>query len=671
LFSRGFALIDNLDSLEKLDSPDTQRWLKKQSSLTATYFGQVPQRPKILSRLKQLMDYPKIGVPWQRRGYVYCYANMGLQSQSVVMRRALAASDFSTILDPTDFSADGRVAIAGLRLSEDCRYLAYGLSRSGSDWQEWSIRDLDRLVDLNDCLQGIRGGVIAWLPDHSGFFYTRTYEQHPGHQTSQHPSQAVMLHRLNTSQESDEMIFACPPAAPWTLIPRVTDDGEQLLIFAYESANDQNRIWFKRIEDLHQDAHPIVDDFSSYYVLFRSINGRLWLRTDYQAPRGQILEIDISAYPAVRRKVIVAEEAGIIERASVVDQTLIVTYLEHAYSNVKLFELDGRLRCKANVPEFGNLSGFEGLPHHEVCYYSFSSFNSPQTIYEFNVRQNTSKLFWENRLAFDPDGFVTRQVFVDSAPGIRVPMFISHRRDLDLSRTNPCYLYSYGGFGFCHKPFFSTAHLHWMELGGIFCLANVRGGGEYGQLWHDGGRLHHKPNTFSDFTACARWLIEQKLTDPTRLAAGGRSNGGLTVAASVLKSPDVFAAAIVAVGVLDLLRFDQLTVGWTWKAEYGDPNNPSDRQLLRSYSPVHNIAPSTRYPAFLVSTADHDDRVHPSHSLKFARCLQLANHQPTTKLLRVEAQAGHGAGKPLQGYLDEVADFLAFLVRELRMDHGD
>jgi prolyl oligopeptidase len=655
------------NSFENIEDAAVQSWLTEQQALCQKYFDAIPGRTQVKDRLTTLMQYPKIGIPWVRGEHIYYFFSDGKRNQSVVCRRKIGSEQEEVILDPNQFSKSGTVSVTGIRLSKDCKYLAYGLSKSGSDWQEWRIRSLQTLEDLPEVLTNIRGSIASWLKDGSGFFYTLTANESEVRSESQGAHQSIMFHRIGTLQIQDVEIFRCPIGKSWSLIGKVSEDGAYLLIFAYESANDQNRIWIKSINDLEGEARPVIEDFKNYYIFFASIGPKLWFRTNFESDRGQILEIDVSDPNEIHRRTIVTQDDATIERASIVGERLLVVYLKDASSCVKIFDLEANFIAEANVPKFGNLTGFDGLRKQDSCFFGFSSFNTPQTIFKFYPQTNSFEMFWKNQLPFSPDDFVTRQVFVESYDGIKVPMFISHLKSLDLNKSHPTYLYSYGGFGFCHKPFYSTAHLHWMEMGGIFCLANVRGGGEYGQAWHDDGRLSKKRNSFFDFNACAAWLIESGMTTADKLAAGGRSNGGLTVTASAMQRPEYYRAVITAVGVLDLLRFHLLTVGWTWKAEYGDPDNSADRDYILKYSPLHNVEIDRRYPAFLISTADHDDRVHPSHSFKFAYALQNRNLVHSTKILRLESQMGHGAGKPLAGYIEEVSDFLSFLAHELSL----
>lgn len=662
------TVVDPYRGLENQEDPATQEWLVKQAHLANDYFAPNQRLTEIQDRLSELMNFEKIGVPWQKGDRLFHYRNMGLQNQSVLIASRLPDGKPEIILDPNLWSVGGSQSISGLRISKDHRWLAYGQSTSGSDWSEWHIRNIDTKEDLPDVIKGIRYALVSWSRDSLGFYYAAVPDsESAGTDQASKVKEKIFYHRIGTPQSKDEVVFSLTDQADTTLCGKMSEDCQYLLAITFRGADDHNMIYVKDVTQANQAFFPVVADFSAAYVLFAGNGPRLWFRTNWQAPNGQIIEIDVSNPEHISRRVIVAERQGIVERASVLDNKLFVTYLQNGCSVLSAFDLDGQFLYDANVPQLGSIGGFDGQRSQHRAYFSFTSYTQPHTVYEYDAKTNTSTVHWKNKLAFQPEDFVTTQVMVERPGKVQVPMFVSHHKRVVPDKNTPTYLYGYGGFAFCHKPFYSTANLAWMEAGGVFCLANIRGGGELGAQWHEAGRGPRKQNSFDDFIACGEWLIERGKTQPSKLAIGGRSNGGLLVGACLTQRPDLFRAAIAAVGLFDMTRFHKFTIGWAWRSEYGDPDAPEDLQHLLDYSPLHCVKRPTHFPAVLVATSTHDNRVSPTHSYKFAAALQAAQSGKEPIILRVEENTGHGAGKPTSKYLEEIRDFLFFLRRELQV----
>jgi len=573
------------------------------------------------------------------------------------------------LIDPNKLSEDGTMALSGYSISEDGRYFAYGVSDGGSDWQTYRVRDIDSGDDLSDKIDWIKFSGASWMKDGSGFFYSRYDAPRAGDELSgSNYYQKLFYHQLGTPQSQDVLIYQRPDQKDWGFGGYVTEDGNYLIISVWQGTERKNRIYYKKLGEPGAKVVKMLDDFDAEYDFLGNDGPVFYFRTDLSAPKGRIISIDSTKPVRAHWKEIVPEHQETLQSANILNDWFVLNYLKDAHTQVKFYDKNGMFVREVKLPGIGDASGFGGKSTDTETFYSFSSFAVPPTIYHYDVVSGKSTVFKQPKVNFDPDAYETRQVFYNSKDGTRIPMFITARKGLKLDGTNPTYLYGYGGFNISLTPRFSLANVAWMEMGGVYAQANLRGGGEYGKAWHDAGRLLNKQKVFDDFIAAAEWLIANKYTTKDKLAIGGGSNGGLLVGACLTQRPDLYGAALPAVGVLDMLRFQLFTIGHAWTSDYGKLEDPAIFKVLRSYSPYHNVKKGTCYPPTLITTGDRDDRVVPAHSFKFAAALQEAQSCDNPILIRIETRAGHGAGKPTSIIIQEVADKWAFLVKELGMD---
>lgn len=662
----GVRVADPYRWLEDLDSDETQEWTAAQNRVTAAWLGSIPERADIRQRLTELWNYERYGIPVKEGSRYFFVKNAGLQNQNVLYVMEALDGPVRLLLDPNELSTDGTVALISFVVSPDGRHVAYGLASGGSDWQEWRVRDVGTGCDLPDHLRWVKFSQSAWAHSGEGFFYSR-YDEPAGGWPLDGANfyQKLYFHRLGTPQAEDELIYHRPDDQEMGFLPTVTQDGRYLIIHAWKGTESENAVFCK---DLSVPGSPVVDllgDFDGCYNFAGSEGPILWFQTDLDAPLGRVIQVDVRHPEREHWQEVIPETGEALQSVTRVHRCLIALYLEHAHTHVRLFGLDGTPVRDLELPGLGTVTGFAGRMDDPQTFYSFTGYTTPATIFLYDVETGESRIFRQPRVDFDAGLYETRQVFVRSKDGTQVPMFLTYRKDLNLDGTNPVYLYGYGGFNTSVTPTFGVTSLVWMERGGIFAVANLRGGGEYGEEWHNAGSRRHKRNTFDDFIAAAEWLIESGYTSPERLAIAGFSNGGLLTAASMILRPDLFGAVIVGVGVLDMLRFPLFTIGWGWVADYGSPDDPEEFEVLYSYSPYHNLKPGTEYPPTLIITADHDDRVVPAHSFKFGAALQCAQGGDDPVLIRIETRAGHGSGKPVSKMIEEAADELSFLLKSL------
>jgi len=665
----GTPVADPYRWLEDLDSDQTQQWIAAQNALTFAYLDTIAQRDPLQQRLTELWDYEKYSVPFKRGGRYFFTRNDGLQNHPVLYWLDQLDGEPRELLDPNTLRDDGTVALTGYAVSDDGQLLAYGLSSAGSDWMEWRVREVESGQDRGDLLQWVKFSGAAWTPDNAGFFYSRYDEPAEGATyKGANYYQKLFYHRLGTPQDEDTLIHQAPDHKDWGFGGQVTDDDRYLIISVWQGTRRENGILWKDLADPTAPAHTLLLDFDAAYEFIGNNGSRLFFSTDLDAPLGRVIAIDIDHGEREQWQEIIAESSDTLQQGSVVNNQLIAAYLHDAQSDVKIFDLQGQLVRQVALPGIGTVGGFGGRRDDRETFYAFTNFTTPGTVYRYDLRTGESTIFRAPQLLFDPGDYETRQVFYASKDGTRVPMFITHKRGLELNGNNPTFLYGYGGFNIPLTPAFSVANLVWMERGGVYAQANLRGGGEYGKAWHEAGTKLGKQNVFDDFIAAGEWLISNNYTRSARLAIGGGSNGGLLVGACLTQRPDLWGACWAAVGVLDMLRFHQFTIGWAWTSDYGSPDNADEFQALLAYSPYHTIKPGTAYPATLITTGDHDDRVFPAHSFKFAAALQAAQGGPAPILARIETRAGHGAGKPTTKVIEETADRWTFIMRALGMD---
>jgi len=664
----GVAVADPYRWLEDLDSAETEAWTAVQNQLTNAFLDDVAAREVLRQRLTELWNYEKYGVPFKRGGRYFFTRNDGLQNQSVLYWMEALDAEPQLLLDPNRLSEDGTVALGGYNVSDDGQLLAYGLSASGSDWQTWRVREVASGRDLDDELQWIKFSDAAWMPDGSGFFYSRYDAPAEGlAYKGANYNQKLYYHRIGTPQAEDTLIYERPDHKEWGFINHVTDDGRYLVITIWKGTHREHAICYK---DLSAEG-PVIEllmDFDANYEFIGNDGPLFYFSTDLEAPLVRIVAIDTTRPERDNWQEIVPEGSDVLLGVSYVNDQLIATYLHDAHSRVHIFDKRGTLVREVELPGLGTVDGFRGQRDDHETFYVFTSFTTPGTIYRYDLAAGTSTLFRQPNVNFDPAAYVTEQVFYPSKDGTHIPMFLTYKRGLQRNGENPTLLYGYGGFNIPLTPTFSVTNLVWMEHGGVYAQANLRGGSEYGKAWHQAGMKLQKQNVFDDFIAAAEWLIANEYTNSAKLAIVGRSNGGLLVGACITQRPELFGAAIAGVGVLDMLRFHTFTIGWAWVSDYGSPEEPDDFKALLAYSPYHNTKPGTAYPATLITTGDHDDRVFPAHSFKFAAALQHAHSGAAPVLIRIETKAGHGLGKPTTKLIAESADVLAFLVRTLNVN---
>ncbi|HEY9664319.1 MAG TPA: prolyl oligopeptidase family serine peptidase, partial [Allocoleopsis sp.] len=599
------------------------------------------------------------------------FKNDGLQNQSVLYTLPSLDAEPKVLLDPNTLSADGTVALSGLAISENGKLMAYGLSTSGSDWQEWKVRDVETGEDLPDRLQWIKFSGASWTDDHQGFFYSR-YDE-PNETTKLEDVnyfQKLYYHRLGTPQADDILIYERPDEKEWGFSGGVTEDGKYLIVSVWKGTDSKNLLFYKDLSDASSPVVELISTFEASYSFVDNEGTLFWLQTDLDAPRGRVVAIDLTNPDKSNWREIIPQAAETLEGVGLLNHQFVASYLKDARTQIKIFNLDGTFVREVTLPGLGSAGGFGGKREDTETFYSFTSFTTPTTIYRYDMITGESTLFRQPQVDFNPNDYESQQVFYTSKDGTQVPMFITYKKGITLDGNNPTILYGYGGFNISLTPSFSPSNIVWLELGGVYAVPNLRGGGEYGEDWHQAGMKLKKQNVFDDFIAAAEWLIENRYTSPQKLAISGGSNGGLLVGACMTQRPELFAAAMPAVGVMDMLRFHKFTIGWAWCAEYGSPEEPEEFEAIYAYSPLHNLTPNTTYPATLITTADHDDRVVPAHSFKFAAALQATHAGNPPVLIRIETKAGHGAGKPTAKVIEEIRDRFAFLVRVLEMPVG-
>jgi prolyl oligopeptidase len=714
----GTSIADPYRWLEEVDAPATTAWVEAENRLTDSFMASIPERPAIKNRLTQLWNYARYSAPFKENGRYFYFQNTGLQNQSVLLVQDGRNAAPRVLLDPNTFSADGTVALSVTAPSDDARYLAYSISTSGSDWRELHVRDVRSARDLPDTVKWVKFSGISWTHDNKGFFYSRYDEPTSGNKmTNTNRNHKLYYHRVGEPQSRDQLVYDRPDQPDWLFSGNVTDDGQYLIITVSQGTDVRTRLYFIDLDnpgkpEIDNPVFRLIDKTEAEYDFVGNRGTMFYVRTDRNAPKGRIVAISIENPREERWNTIIPENKDALVGATMAGDDIVANYLQDAHSSVRFFTgaRDDRreqrpragqpqqpprnpgsiyddtstaplltrerpqalgggfsLRSELPLPAIGTVGDIHGRQGDDELFYSFTSFLYPTTTYRYDLKSRRNEVFKAPTVAFDASSYETRQVFYASKDGTRVPMFITAKKGIQLDGNNPTLLYAYGGFDISVTPSFSAANVAWLEMGGIYAVANLRGGGEYGKDWHEGGMLAKKQNVFDDFIGAAQYLISQKYTSTPKLAIRGASNGGLLVGAVMTQRPDLFGATLPEVGVMDMLRFQKFTIGWAWTSDYGSSDKPDQFAYLRAYSPLHNIKPATCYPPTLAFTADHDDRVVPGHTFKFVATLQAAQSCGNPILVRIETKAGHGAGKPTTKLIDEAADRFAFLVQELRM----
>ncbi len=660
----GVSVTDPYRWMEDIDSPATKAWVQAEERLTRAFLSTIPGRQRIVDRLTKLWNYERWSPPERHGRYWFYTHNDGLQNQPVIFVTSDPATPAHVLLDPNALSKDGTVALRETTISDDGRLFAYALSDAGSDWQTWHIRDVATGKDLRDELRWSKAGGGSWRKDNSGFYYTRYEPPAPGQALkAANEYQKLYFHELGTPQSEDVLTYTRSDDPDWFVDGEVTDDGRYLIIEANHGDQVENTLLVQDLSTSHARIVPVIAKPTAVFSFIGNVGKTLYVLTDDHAPRYRIIAIDL-AHPAPSAwRTVVPQGAETLEGASLVGGQLIGQYLKDAHSAVRRYSTRGKLLGEVDLQGMGTASGFQGHIEDSVTYYDYSSFTTPPSVYRLDLTTGTSTLWRQPFVGgFTPADYTERQVFYTSKDGTRVPMFIASRKGLQLDGSHPTLLYGYGGFDVSLEPAFSAALAAWMQMGGVYVMANLRGGGEYGEGWHRAGMKTHKQNVFDDFIAAAEYLIAHHWTSAKRLAIWGGSNGGLLVGATEEQRPELFAAAVPQAGVMDMLRFRDFTVGKGWESEYGSVDNPVEFRAMLAYSPVQNTRAGVSYPATLITTADHDDRVFPAHSFKFTAALQHADPHGRPILLRVETRAGHGAGEPTSKRIAEVADIYAFVL---------
>jgi prolyl oligopeptidase len=658
--------------LEDTESDSTRAWIEAQNCRTFAWLGEVPERAHLRDRLTRLWNYERYSVPVRRGGRYFWTRNDGLQNQAVLYWQPALAAEPRVLLDPNPWREDGTMALAGWSPSPDGRLLAYAVADGGSDWREVRVRDVDGGADRPDLLRWVKFSGMSWTRDNAGFFYSR-YPEPPGDALrAANRFHRLYYHRVGTPQSEDILVYERLDRPDWGAGGQVSEDGRSLIIVPWLGTDSRNRLYYVDLGDpmrpnVRGEVVRLVDTLEASYRFVGSVGPVLYLLTTLDAPRGRVIAVDPRAPDRAAWREIIPQGEATINTAQMIGGRFVISYLEDAHARLSVFATDGRPLGDIALPTLGTVGGVSGRPDETELFYAFTSYLHPTTIYRHDLASGTGTVLRAPRVDFDASRYETRQVFYRSRDGTRVPMFLTHRRGLTRDGRNPTYLTGYGGFNVSQVPAFSVSHLAWLELGGVLAVPNLRGGGEYGEDWHRAGMLERKQTVFDDFIAAAEWLIGERYTSPERLAIAGGSNGGLLVGAVLNQRPDLFGAAIPAVGVMDMLRFHRFTIGWAWVTEYGSADSTHQFPFLFRYSPLHNIRPGTRYPAVMVTTADRDDRVVPGHSFKYAATLQEAQAGPAPILIRVETRAGHGADRPTQMVIAEQADRWAFVMRALGM----
>jgi prolyl oligopeptidase len=658
----GTAVADPYRWLEDADAEDTQAWVAAQNQLTFSYLQAIPARETIKRRLTELWNYPKYGPPVKEGGRYFFTKNDGLQNQSVLYVQDKLDGPPRPLIDPNTLSADGTIAMTTWTASVNGKHVAYGLSRGGSDWQEVKIRNVDLGADYDEVLQWCRFASIAWTHDHKGFYYDRYPEPGSVPEEDQSKYNRVYYHVLGTPQAQDKLIYERPDDKELSFGPQITEDGKYLVLYVFRGTDTKNRIYYRRV-DSDRPFIKLLDAADANYTLINNQGTLFYFRTDADAPRGRIIAIDLTKPERENWREILPQQQDVVDFAVMAKDQLVVCFMHDAHHLLKVYSRQGKFLREIALPAIGTIVNLSSKRDDIEMFFDFASFLFPTTVYRYDFNPGKLEVFLGPKVNIDPSRFETRQVFYPSKDGTQTPMFLIHKKNLPLNGNNPALLYGYGGFNVSLTPTYSTPYVLWIENGGVLAIPNLRGGGEYGEAWHQAGMLEKKQNVFDDFIAAAEWLLAQGYTNRTKLAINGGSNGGLLVAACLTQRPELFGAAVCQVPVIDMLRYHQLTVGHWWIPEYGSADNPDQFKFLYAYSPLHNVKAATSYPPTLITSADTDDRVVAAHAKKFAATVQTAQSSSNPILIRIETKAGHGQGKPTSKRIEEATDIYAFLFK--------
>ncbi len=664
----GTPVADPYRWLEDVDSPETLEWIEAQNSLSEGFLASIPFREQLRERLRELNDHPCRTMPSRRGGSWFYYTNDGLQEHWVFCRSDGPDGEPEVLLDPNLLPPEANLSLAGTSVSDDGRYLAWGLNGSGSDWVEWYVTDISTGLMLPDTIRWTKTDWVAWNADDTGFYYSRLEEPRPGAEyTELSEAERIFLHRLGTPQAQDSLVFSRPDRPEWFSSAYLTDDERFLIIGIYDGNTlDHSGIFYvdNALPEEERSLVELLGDFDASYSLVGNVGTDFYVLTNLDAPRNRVICIDTTRPGREDWRTVVPEGTETLESASILDgsRSLVLQYSRDACSEIRICDIDGTFRERLELPGPGTVWGFGGRQEDTDAFYEFTSFLSPSVIYRYDFPTRRSTLYWEPEMDMDLSAFTSEQVFYRSSDGTSIPMFLVYPDDIRRDGSNPALLYGYGGFGVSMGPYFSASTILWLEMGGVYAQPCIRGGGEYGEEWHQAGVGVNRSRVYDDFIAAAEYLVDEGFTSTPLLGIEGGSNGGTLVAACLNRRPDLFGAVIAEMGVMDQLRYHLFTYGWSWIPEYGDPEDPGDFEFLYRYSPYHNIAAGIEYPAVLVVTADHDDRVVPGHSFKYAARLQAAQAGDAPVLISIFPDAGHGGSVGLSDAIDRRADSFAFLL---------
>ncbi|HZW40240.1 MAG TPA: prolyl oligopeptidase family serine peptidase [Ignavibacteriaceae bacterium] len=658
----GTKVSDPYRWLEDDNAPEVKKWVEEQNKVTFDYLSKIPYRNKIKERIQKLWNYPKYGLP-QKEGNNYFFSkNDGLQNQSVVYIQNDLNAQPEVFLDPNKLSEDGTVALSGYNVSKDGKYFVYGAASAGSDWNDFYVMEVATKKKLNDHLKWLKFSGIAFEGD--GFYYSR-YPEPKGASTltSKNEFHKIYFHKIGDDQSKDKLVYE-DNSKPTRYFNAQTTEDQRFLIIYYSDGTSFNGLLVKDLSKPKSEFIPLVIKLENNYSVVDNIGDKLLVMTDKGASRYRLVLLDPNKPESENWKEVLPEEKGVLENVVLAGGKLFASYLEDASNHLYQYNMDGSGKTEIKLPAIGTVVSISGKKEENVLFYSFNSFTFPTTIYKYDIKEEASEVYNKPEVDFNLDNYETKQVFYASKDGTKIPMFIVHKKGLKMDGNNPTYLYAYGGFNASMNPSFSVSRLIFLENGGVYAMPNLRGGGEYGEEWHKAGMLENKQNVFDDFIAAAEYLIKEKYTSSQKLAVSGGSNGGLLIGAVVNQRPDLFKVALPAVGVMDMLRYHKFTIGWGWVVEYGSSDNPEQFKYIYKYSPLHNIK-DAEYPATLVTTADHDDRVVPAHSFKYIATLQEHQKGNNPVLIRIETKAGHGGGKPTSKIIEEAADIWSFVFYNL------
>ncbi len=667
----GTKIADPHRELENADSPATKKWVEEENAVTFGYLAKLPGRDSFRKQLTELWDYERFAGMFKAGDHYFYSHNTGLQNQNVVMVQDAMNGPSRVLLDPNTYRKDGTAALNGESPSWGGKLLGYAVAQAGSDWSDWHVRDIASGNDLPDVIHWTKSSGLAWTADDRGFFYSRYPEPPPDKLlTAAMANSTVYMHRLGSAQSADKLVYQRPENPAWMFGPQVTDDGRYLILSVNAGDAGKDLLFYQDLQSAAPKMTELISKFEYRYEFAGNVGPLFYIHTTDGAARGRVIAINIEHPEKANWKEVVAEGPDTLESVVMADGKLLLGYMKDAHSAARLVDLDGKSLQGIEFAGLGTAVWSGARQTDRELFYAYTGFTMPAAIYRLDLEAGQSTLVHQSKVSFDPGAFETRQVFYPSKDGTRIPMFLCSRKGLPLDGQNPTLLYGYGGFNIAITPAFNPAYIEWMNEGGILAVANLRGGSEYGESWHEAGTKAHKQNVFDDFIAAAEYLIANKYTSTPKLAIYGGSNGGLLVGAVLNQRPDLFGAAMPAVGVMDMLRFQKFTFGAFWVGDYGSSDNAADFPVLRAYSPLQNIRKGAHYPPTLITTSDHDDRVVPGHSFKYAATLQEAQGGPAPILIRIETRAGHGAGKPTSKTIDEWADRLAFLTHALGMKAG-